>query len=209
MAMRTSTRDRLLDAADELFAAHGIMATPVDAVLARAGVSSATLYRGFPSKESLLAAVLERRHGEWIATWDAAIEEAHDATARLLAVFDALDAFRARPLGARWCAFLGAAAEYADPPAEVAAAVRVDGDALRARLAALAVEVGVDDPDELAERLLLVVSGDLAMRLRAPDHTTQVARAIAATIVAAATREIAPDATAPDAAATPGRTRRR
>ncbi|MFM2475465.1 TetR/AcrR family transcriptional regulator, partial [Burkholderia cenocepacia] len=55
MPMRTSTRDRVLDAADALFAAHGIAATPVDAVLARAGVSSATLYRGYASKEALLA----------------------------------------------------------------------------------------------------------------------------------------------------------
>lgn len=186
--MRTSTRERLLDAADALFAAHGIAATPVDAVLARAGVSSATLYRGYASKEALLAAVLERRHAEWIACWDAAVERASDPAGRLLAVFDALDDFRDRPLGSRWCAFLGAAAEYADAPAEVADAVRLDTDALRSRLTRLAEEGGVEDAAGLAERLLLVVTGDLAMRLRAPAHTTSTAREVAATLIAAATR---------------------
>lgn len=184
--MRTSTRDRVLDAADALFAAHGIAATPIDAVLARAGVSSATLYRGYASKDALLAAVLERRHLAWIACWDAAVDAASDPSGRLLAVFDALDDFRDRPLGSRWCAFLGAAAEYADAPAEVAHAVQADTDALRSRLARLAEEAHVDEADALAERLLLVVTGDLAMRLRDPAHTTRTARDVAAALVAAA-----------------------
>lgn len=186
MAMRTSTRARLLDAADELFAAHGIVATPVDAVLAKARVSSATLYRGYPSKEALVADVLRRRHAAWIACWDDAVAAAPDASGRILAVFDALDDFRERPLGSRWCAFLGAAAEYADAPAEVADAVRLDGDALRDRLRALAIEAGIADADALAERLLLVVTGDLAMRLRDPRHTTEAARGVAALLVDAA-----------------------
>ena len=46
MAMRAGTEQKLLDAAEELFFAHGIAATSVDAVLEHAGVSSATLYRG-------------------------------------------------------------------------------------------------------------------------------------------------------------------
>ncbi|QCR20129.1 TetR/AcrR family transcriptional regulator [Agrococcus sp. SGAir0287] len=186
MAMRTSTRERILDAADELFAVRGIAATPVDAVLERARVSSATLYRGFASKEALLAAVLERRHEEWLATWDAAVDDASDPEGRLLAVFDALDAFRDRPRGSRWCAFLGAAAEYADAPAEVARAVQADTDALRDRLARLAADAGVDDADAFAERLLLVVTGDLAMRLREPGRTTRTARAVAEALLAQA-----------------------
>ena len=95
------------------------------------------------------------------------MERAADDRARLLAVFDALETFHADADGARWCAFLGTAAEYADPPAALAAAVQQDTDLLRTRLSELAEPVvGVDRSGALAESLLLLFSGELAMRLR-------------------------------------------
>ncbi|WP_255372073.1 hypothetical protein [Cellulosimicrobium sp. CUA-896] len=117
-------------------------------------------------------------------TWDAAVAAERTAEGRLLAVFDALDAFRSRPLGSRWCAFLGSAAEFVDPPAEVERAIRTDTETLRARLVELAAAVDPRRADELAEQLLLVVSGYLAMRLRVPGTTTRTARAVARTLVA-------------------------
>lgn len=184
MAIRESTEIRVLDAADELFFSRGIAATPMDAVIRRAGVSSATVYRGFASKEALLAAALDRRHRQWIEVWDAAVARRSDPAGRLLAVFDALEEFRARPAAARWCAFLGSAAEYADGPAEVAAAVRRDTDSLRTRLSTLAEPVAGPRASELAEQLLLVVSGELAMRLRGAADSARTARGIAAALVA-------------------------
>jgi AcrR family transcriptional regulator len=184
MGIRASTETRLLDAADELFFSRGIAATSVDEVLARAGVSAATLYRWYDSKEALVAAALDRRHSAWIEVWDAAVERASSPRDKLLAVFDALEEFRKRPEGSRWCAFLGSAAEYADPPEEIARAVTLDTSTLRSRLRELAVPVAGDGAEAaLAEQLLLVVSGDLAMRLRDPEHDTAAARAIAATLV--------------------------
>jgi AcrR family transcriptional regulator len=183
MPIRISTESRLLDAAEELFFTRGIAATPVDAVLARAGVSAATMYRGFPSKEALVAAALARRHDAWLACWDRALDRAVGAEGRLLAVFDALDAFRSGPEGARWCAFLGSAAEYADAPPDVADAVRLDTDTLRDRLTTLAVPVAGDAAPELAEQLLLLVTGSLAMRLRDPAAGTEVARRTATRLI--------------------------
>ncbi|QLD11143.1 TetR/AcrR family transcriptional regulator [Microbacterium oleivorans] len=188
MGLRPATETRILDAAEDLFFTRGIAATPIDAVIERAGVSAATLYRGYPSKELLLAAALDRRQGAWRETWDAAVARKGDAEGRLLAVFDALEDFRGEPRGSRWCAFLGAAAEYADPPPEVASAVRADTEGMRGRLIDLARPVAGERASELAERLLLVVSGDLAMRLREPAHRVDVARSTAAILVAATSR---------------------
>ncbi|WP_229053349.1 TetR/AcrR family transcriptional regulator [Aeromicrobium sp. Leaf350] len=185
MAIRTSSEKKLLDAAEELFFTHGIGATPIDAVIARAGVSPATLYRGYASKEALVAAALERRHQDWVDVWQRAVDQQTSPTARLLAVFDALDDFRSRPEGARWCAFLGSAAEYADPPPEIAQAVTRDTDTLRSRLQDLAAPWGEPDAERLADELLLLVSGHLAMRLRDAEHSTGTARAIAASLLAA------------------------
>jgi len=185
MGIRSKTEEKLLDAAEELFFTHGIAATPVDVILDRAGVSAATLYRGYPSKEALVAAALTRRHKAWLAAWDRAIERQATARGKLLAVFGALDEFMARPGGARWCAFLGSAAEYADAPAEILEAVRADTNAYQTRLAELAVPVVGRQAQALADELLLVVTGVLAMRLREAGQGTTIARRVAGLLIEA------------------------
>ena len=72
------------------------------------------------------------------------------------------------------------------PPPELAAALRLETEHLRDRLAELAEEVAPGRGEQLGEQLLLVVTGDLAMRLRTPGRSTDVARAVAATLVRAA-----------------------
>src|SRR3712207_4546724 len=51
-------RRRILDAARQVFAEHGL-AVGVDAVARAAGVGVGTIYRRFPTKQDLLAAVIE------------------------------------------------------------------------------------------------------------------------------------------------------
>jgi AcrR family transcriptional regulator len=61
----SATRDRLLDAAMELFAANGYEATSVGAIEKGAGLAprSGALYQYFGGKEELLAAAVERKVG--------------------------------------------------------------------------------------------------------------------------------------------------
>jgi AcrR family transcriptional regulator len=55
------TRQRLLDAANRLFRAHGYAATTAAAIADDAGVTERTFYRYFPAKADLLHASWERR----------------------------------------------------------------------------------------------------------------------------------------------------
>lgn len=55
------TRERIVDAAAELFAERGFHATPMTGIAEASGLSQTGLLHHFPSKEDLLAAVLERR----------------------------------------------------------------------------------------------------------------------------------------------------
>jgi AcrR family transcriptional regulator len=107
-------RERLLDAAGELFYAFGIAATGVDAVLARARVSPATLYAHFSGEDGLVAACLERRFRRWRQIWDEVLDERTDPIDRLLSVFDAVVRYREAEDNRRGCAFLAAAIEL--PP---------------------------------------------------------------------------------------------
>ncbi len=174
-----SARERLLEAADQLFYAHGIAATGVDAVLQRAGASPATLYAHFSGKDGLVAAYLERRHHRWRATWDAVLSEAEDPVDRLLSVLDALAVFRQREGATRGCAVLAAAAELpaADHPAR--AWIEADSTLLHERLHELALAAGADRPHALVAELVLIYDGTLAAYARAVIDPMPAARELA------------------------------
>jgi AcrR family transcriptional regulator len=53
-------RTHILDTAEEYFSEHGVSAS-LDAIAKQAGVGPGTLYRHFPSREALLAALLSAR----------------------------------------------------------------------------------------------------------------------------------------------------
>lgn len=54
-----TTRDRLLEAARELFTSAGFHVTTTPLISGRAGVAEGTIYRHFPSKQALLDAVFQ------------------------------------------------------------------------------------------------------------------------------------------------------
>jgi TetR/AcrR family transcriptional repressor of nem operon len=60
MARDTSTRERLLDAAQRLVIEHGFGSTTVDAVLTETGASKGSFFHYFPTKAELGRALIER-----------------------------------------------------------------------------------------------------------------------------------------------------
>ena len=61
---RPSARETLLDAAERLFAEHGVEGISLRAINAEAGLSAAALHYHFGSKRGVLEAILERRMPE-------------------------------------------------------------------------------------------------------------------------------------------------
>jgi AcrR family transcriptional regulator len=82
-------RTHILDAAERHFAEHGIEGS-MDAIAKRAGVGAGTLYRHFPNRDALLAALLQARDEELVARRDAIEREEPDATEALARWLDAL-----------------------------------------------------------------------------------------------------------------------
>jgi AcrR family transcriptional regulator len=74
-------RERLLCAAHEVFAEHGVDASVQD-IVRRAGVGVGTLYRHFPTREDLVAAIFDEHIGE-LATVARETIAIDDGTARL------------------------------------------------------------------------------------------------------------------------------
>lgn len=164
---RRPARERLLAAADELMFVEGVVLTPVDEVLRRAGASAATLYANFGNKDGLIAAALHRRLREWTATWDEAVAEATTPTERLLAIFPALRSYQHERLHERWCAFSGTAAAVHTPTPEVAEALRAEEELLDSRMLEYATEVvGPERAPALADQVTTAYFGTLVGMLR-------------------------------------------
>lgn len=72
--------ERILDAARVVFAEEGLEASVAD-VAERAGVGTATIFRRFPAKDDLVAAMLERELTSILATARAAAENDNPAAA--------------------------------------------------------------------------------------------------------------------------------
>jgi TetR/AcrR family transcriptional regulator, cholesterol catabolism regulator len=103
---KEQTRERIVDAAVELFIGQGYDATSVDQIAAAADVARGTFFNHFPGKEDVTHAWIERRRDEIRNTIAAA--SAPDAAARILegfkvaaALYDADSAAR-RPMVRTW-----------------------------------------------------------------------------------------------------------
>ena len=91
-------RGHILDVAEEFFSEQGV-GGPLDTLAKRAGIGPGTLYRHFPTREALLAALLQAR-GEHLATRRdellqepdsaLALEQWLDAMGEFISAFDGL-----------------------------------------------------------------------------------------------------------------------
>jgi AcrR family transcriptional regulator len=82
-------RTHILDVAEQHFSEHGITGS-LDAIAKRAGVGAGTLYRHFPNRDALLAALLRARDEDLVARRDAIRREEADSAAALAQWLDAL-----------------------------------------------------------------------------------------------------------------------
>lgn len=67
-------RERILDAAREAYAHHGIE-VPVTTIARRAGVGAATVYRHFPTRAALITAAFAEQFASCVAVLDEALED--------------------------------------------------------------------------------------------------------------------------------------
>ena len=183
---RRSPRERLLEAAGELFYAEGVQSVGIDRVIERARVAKASLYSTFGSKEELVRAYLGERHARMLGRLRAAVEavDPQDPVARILAVFDA-QAERFPAADYHGCAFIAAAAE-APRDGRIDEATRAYRGEIRDLFTQLSTAAGALDPTLLASQLQVLYDG--ASTAANLDRNASIAgpvRAAAASLIAA------------------------
>jgi AcrR family transcriptional regulator len=157
----SGARERIMEAAYDLFSRRGIRAVGIDAIISQSGVARMTLYRHFGSKEELVLAYLERREQLWTRDWLQAevTRRATDPADRLLVIFDVFHDWFQRP-DFEGCAFVNIAIETADDPGDrVHRAANAYLWNIRAFLAGLAREAGVEQPSTFAREWHILMKG--------------------------------------------------
>lgn len=161
---KPTTRERIADAAANVFYERGIHRTTVDDAVARSGFSKPTLYKHFESKDELIQAGLEvrdRRHRERLnKLWETPGQSPVES---LLVPFDLVEIWFEERVGYRGCAFVTAAVELPQDSHPGRSVVLEHKRWLRSRLEEFAVEAGASDPPALAAGLLYLLEGAMVM----------------------------------------------
>jgi AcrR family transcriptional regulator len=157
-----SVRERILNTARELFYREGARSVGVDTVVAQSGVAKTSLYRWFPSKDALIAAVIEAEAKDRWAGWDHTAERSSaDPREQLRAQLAGIAKFVSSPKY-RGCPFMNVTVEFADDQHPARAVAREVMEELRRRLRALIDQIGVREPAVLTDQILLLVDGTFA-----------------------------------------------
>jgi AcrR family transcriptional regulator len=104
---------RILETANRLFYGEGIRSVGIDRLISESGVTKATFYKHYGSKDRLIVEYISQRHSLARESVDAVVREASDPELALQALIDQTVADVVSP-GFRGCAFINAASEFTD-----------------------------------------------------------------------------------------------
>jgi AcrR family transcriptional regulator len=174
-----ATKAHVLDVAAQLFYRDGIRAVGIDRLAAEAQVTTATLYRIFGSKDSLVAAYLRRADETW-SEW----LERSTAVGGLAQFFEELDE-QACAADYRGCPFRLALAEYPSANSEVHRIAIESKRRTRETFHDLVAAEGAGDPEAAGDQLMLVMDGICASAAeRGPGARGGAGAALARSIIA-------------------------
>ncbi|WP_406212493.1 TetR/AcrR family transcriptional regulator [Streptomyces canus] len=168
--VKPSPRERLLEAAATLTYRDGV-GIGVEALCKAAGVSKRSMYQLFESKDELLAASLEERAADFVASLLPPPDDGRSARERILYVFERVESQAGLP-EFRGCRYLAVQIELknqAHPASQVAHRIKAD---LTGFFRSEAEQGGASDPDLLARQLILVFDGASARAGIQADNLT-------------------------------------
>ncbi|MET7326019.1 helix-turn-helix domain-containing protein [Streptomyces sp. NPDC005549] len=152
-------RERILDAAEELFQSEGIRRVGVQAIAEKAETTKMAIYRHFETKDALVAEWLRILAAEYQAAFDR-VEAEHPGRPREqilgLARFiaDGLPA-----LSYRGCPFVNSLAELPDRSHPARQVIEEHKAHQTRRLVGMCAGAGLPDPEQVAAQITFVLEG--------------------------------------------------
>jgi AcrR family transcriptional regulator len=182
-AIRPKPRERLLQAAGDLFYAEGY-GVSVDAIAEHAAVAKPTVYAHFASKEALIEAVLRASSEQYFTDLDAELQRREgDPYAQLIAPFDLLVKDLPDP-AYHGCICVNSAATFLSPTHPAHQVLEAHDQRVLEIFEQLAAGAGAAHPAGLARQLLLLYDGIKTRGLVDPSGASAAdARAAAAALL--------------------------
>jgi AcrR family transcriptional regulator len=175
-----SGRERILEAAYDLFSRSGVRAIGVDTITVHADVAKMTLYRNFSSKHELAMAFLELREERWLQA--EVRSRASSPPGQLLAIFDVFSEWFARD-DFEGCAFVTSLLEFDDPEDPVRKACVMHLANIRVFLAELAVAAGIEDGQLFATQWHILMKGSIVAAHEGNRDAARQARELGALLL--------------------------
>lgn len=168
-----TTRERIIEAAADLFEEFGFGEAGLDQILKSSGVSKTTFYKYFESVEALQRATIQRRGDQWLeATESAARDTGGGDPVRMLQALAHATSEWIRTPTFSGCYFIRACSEFpisTDPRHLAALDVHRRFEKL---VVGLAKDAGVLDPEAFAVDLNLALSGAIVCEAMGRPGTT-------------------------------------
>jgi len=155
---RLTAAQRLREVARDLFYKQGIRATGVEELCRVAGTTKISLYRAFPSKDELVAAILRDDCVQEAGWYEQAMGNGLPPRERP-AAFLAAAALELRTPGFRGCSLGLAIAELPDPEHPARQVADAYKRKMRDDLRRICAEAGVANPDTLGDALMMLTEG--------------------------------------------------
>jgi len=161
----STARDKIVEAASDLFFEKGYQATTIDHVIERSGVSRPTLYTHFKTKEELCVEYLKERRRIDLGLLKETMRKEKTARGRFLTTARMMD-HNMSSTAFRGCRYFNMISEIADCTSPIAKEARVYVDGFRDILKDGVLELKGSDPkykkmdvDRTAESYYLLISG--------------------------------------------------
>ena len=154
-------RERLINAAYDLFSKDGVSQVGIDTILAKSDCAKASLYSNFKTKVELAIAFLDKREAVWTRGWlESEIKRrAKTPEARLLAIFDVFDGWFHKK-SFEGCSFINVLLESKEgSPVRQAAAIHLAK--IRAIVRGLAEEANLQEPEKFAQVWHMLMKGSI------------------------------------------------
>ncbi|MEU6963195.1 TetR/AcrR family transcriptional regulator [Streptomyces chrestomyceticus] len=152
-------RERILDAAEELFQREGIRRVGVQAIAERAETTKMAIYRHFETKDALVAEWLRIVAADYQAAFDR-VEAEHPGRPREQILGLARFIAEGLPtLSYRGCPFVNSLAELPDRSDPARQVIEQHKARQTRRLVGMCAEAGLPDPEQAAAEITFVLEG--------------------------------------------------
>jgi len=154
-------RERLINAAYDLFSKDGVSQVGIDTILAKSDCAKASLYSNFKTKVELAIAFLDKREAVWTRGWlESEIKRrAKTPQGQLLAIFDVFDGWFHKK-SFEGCSFINVLLE-SKSGSSVRQAAAIHLAKIRAIVRGLAEEANLQEPEKFAQVWHMLMKGSI------------------------------------------------